>query len=372
MTGRDHAVAGWHPAAGYPASHIRRRSPLSGCSEPDTTVERPCLPWTPAGSNPMSEKEAGDRWVATAGPRRATSSASARRLHTAAAICHVATATPLVRIRARPVSARAACSAAWARVASCWASRAACSACPAAWRAWSRAVSAALTSWPAWARAWLIAASRSASAAGPGGGVSAGRLDSSGPVVFGGGAGCLGLLGAGLGAGEPCGDFLCGGVGLRAPLVGLGGVLLGGGGAGFGGGGALLGGRADGFDLGFGGGRVGCCLDGVAQPGGDVGDPVGFGAQEAQQFRAGDPGHGHRCVGVGRAGRVPGRRGGQAAASPGGDLLPRRPSQYSGGRPGPADRAAGAVQPGRITCLPPRRYPPISARSTNTAMARQR
>jgi|ERR1035438_5870349 hypothetical protein len=40
MTGWDHAVVGQHPAAGYPASHIRRRSPLSGCSEPDTAMER--------------------------------------------------------------------------------------------------------------------------------------------------------------------------------------------------------------------------------------------------------------------------------------------------------------------------------------------
>jgi hypothetical protein len=41
VAGWDHAVVvGYHPAAGHSASHIRRRSPLSGCSELDTAVER--------------------------------------------------------------------------------------------------------------------------------------------------------------------------------------------------------------------------------------------------------------------------------------------------------------------------------------------
>ncbi len=81
-------------------------------------------------------------------------------------------------------------------------------------------------------------------------------------------------------------------------------------GAGLGGGqlcGHPLGGREDGFHLGFDGGRVGYRLDGLAEPGCDVGDPVGFGAQQAQQFRAGDPGLGHGSVGVGQAGRRLGR-----------------------------------------------------------------
>ena len=90
------------------------------------------------------------------------------------------------------------------------------------------------------------------------------------------------------------GHVLRGRVGLGAPLVGLGRTLLGGGRTGLGGHGALLGGRADGFHLGFSGGRVGHRLDGLAQSVGDAGDPVGFGTQQAQQFRAGHLGHRHR------------------------------------------------------------------------------
>ena len=59
------------------------------------------------------------------------------------------------------------------------------------------------------------------------------------------------------------GHFLRDGVGLGAPLFGFGRALLGGGRAGLGGGGALFGGGADGLDLGFGGGRVGDCVDRV-------------------------------------------------------------------------------------------------------------
>jgi len=185
-----------------------------------------------------------------------------------------------------------------------------------------------------------------------GSGVSAGRLDRGVPVGVGGRAGGLGLLGAGLGGSELGGHLLRGGVGLRAPLAGFGGALLGGGRAGFGGGGALLGGRPDGFHLGFGGGRVGDRLDGLVEPGGDVGDPVGFGAQQAQQFRAGDPGHGYRRVGIGRG---PGRRGGQAPAfPPGGDLgvtaslaVFRGAARPSGGRRGRGAAGVLARVPGR-------------------------
>jgi hypothetical protein len=97
----------------------------------------------------------------------------------------------------------------------------------------------------------------------PGDGVSVGRLDSSVPVGGGGGAGCVGLVGAGLGGGQLGGDLFGNGVGFRAPLVSFGGALLGGG------------------AYGFGGGRVCDRLDGIAEPCGDVGDPVGFGAQLA-------------------------------------------------------------------------------------------
>ena len=138
-------------------------------------------------------------------------------------------------------------------------------------------------------------------------------LDGGVPVRLGGGACCLRLPGESLGGSQLGGHLLGGGVSVGAPLVGLGGALLGGGRAGLGGRGALLGGGPDGFDLGLGGGRVGHRVDGLAEPAGDVGDPVGFGAQQAQQFRAGHLGHRHRVVGVGRA-SGPGLGGGQAAA----------------------------------------------------------
>jgi hypothetical protein len=140
-------------------------------------------------------------------------------------------------------------------------------------------------------------------------------------------------VGAGLGDGHLRGHLLRGRVGLRAPLLSFGGALLGGG--------------ADGFHLGFGGGRVDDCLDGLAEPGGDVGDPVGFGALQAQQFSAGDPGNvtevsvsaGLAAFPAAAAAR---RRHSLQAVT----LVCPRPSQYSGGRPGPAAGAAGAVQPG--------------------------
>ena len=86
---------------------------------------------------------------------------------------------------------------------------------------------------------------------------------------FGGGASCLGLIGARLGRAQLGGHFLGGRVGPSAPLIPLRGALLGGG--------------ANGFHLGFGGGgRVGDRLDGRAELGCDVGDSVGFNAQQAQ------------------------------------------------------------------------------------------
>ena len=186
----------------------------------------------------------------------------------------------------------------------------------------------------------------------PGGGVSEGRFNSSGLVDYGRGACCLGLVGAGLGGGQLRGHLLGGGVGLSAPLVGLGGALLGGGRAGFGGGGALLGGRADGFHLGFGGGRVGHRLDGLPESVGDFGYPVGFGAQQAQQFRASYPGHGHRSISVSRAGRDPGRRGRQATAfPPSGDLgMPSSLAVFGrAARPGRHRRGRGAA--GVLACV---------------------
>ena len=155
-----------------------------------------------------------------------------------------------------------------------------------------------------------MAASRSALGGGdPGGGVLAGLPDSRVPVGLGLRAVLPGLLGALLGGGQLAGHLLGGGVGFRAPLALLGGPLLGRGRPGLGGGCALLGGCAGGFDLGLGGGRVGQGRDGVAELPGDPLHPVGFGAQQAQQFRAGDPGVGHRLVGVGRR-DGPGRRPG--------------------------------------------------------------
>ena len=188
----------------------------------------------------------------------------------------------------------------------------------------------------------------------PRGGVLAGRLGRRRPGRPRRGAGRLGLVGALLGGGQLGGHLLGRGVGFRAPLVCLGGPLLGGGGPGLGGGGALLGRGAGGFDLGLGGGRVGQGRDGVAEPPGDARHPVGFGAQQAQQFRAGYPGVRHRLVGVGRAGRGSGRGGGQAAAfPPRGDLgvaaafaVLRGPA-WPGGR-GDGLRAAGVVAGGTV------------------------
>jgi hypothetical protein len=175
----------------------------------------------------------------------------------------------------------------------------------------------------------------------PGGGILAGLLGGGVPVGFGCDEGGMRLGGAGLGCGQLGGHLLGGSVGLSAPLVGLGRTLLSGGRAGFSSGGTLLGGGADGFHLGFGGGRVCHGLDGLAEPGGDVGDPVGFGVQQAQQFRAGYPGHGHGSVGVGRTGCDPGCSGGQAAAfPPGGDF----------GVPAAFAVFRGAARPGREGC----------------------
>lgn len=72
---------------------------------------------------------------------------------------------------------------------------------------------------------------------------------------LGGGVSSLGLIGASLGGAQLCGHLLRGRVGLSAPLVGLRGALLGDGRAGFCGR-ALLGCGADGFHIGFGGGRL--------------------------------------------------------------------------------------------------------------------
>jgi hypothetical protein len=111
-------------------------------------------------------------------------------------------------------------------------------------------------------------------------------------------------------------------MGLRAELVGLGGTALGGCRFGFGGGGAQLGGGADGLHLGLGGGRVGQSVGPVAQVGAERGDPVGFRAQGAQQFRAGHLGHGHRAGVVGRAEHGAALLGSQPAAFP--------PCRYAG------------------------------------------
>ena len=109
---------------------------------------------------------------------------------------------------------------------------------------------------------------------------------------------------------------------------------------------APLGGGADGFDLGFSGGPVGHRLHSLAEPVGDAGDPVDFGAQQAQQLRAGRPGHRHRLLSVSRAGRGPGveRRRSRHAVT----LVCPRPSQYSGRRPGSLAGAAGCPQPGYL------------------------
>jgi hypothetical protein len=242
---------------------------------------------------------------------------------------------------ARTRSARAACSAACARAVSCWASWVACSACAAWATVWSRPASAARICWLASARACSTAASRSASALAIRVAASRRLADCGVAIGFGGGAGCFSLVGAGLGGVHPRGHLLRGGLGIGAPLAGFGGALLGGGRAGFGGGRALLGSRADGFHLGFSGGRVGHRLDGLAQPVGDAGNSVGLGAQRAQQIHAGHPGHRHGAVSVGRAGDGAGLRGGQVAAlAPGRDL----------GVPASFAVLGRAARPGRRGC----------------------
>ncbi len=168
----------------------------------------------------------------------------------------------------------------------------------------------------------------------PRGGVGAGRLDASVTGDTGGVTSRLGLTDAGLRGDQLRGHLLRGCVSLHAPLVGLGRSLLGSGRAGLGDRGALLGGGADGFHLGS--GRIGHRLHRVAEPVSDTGYPVRFGAQQAQQFRAGHLGCGHRGVGGGGASGGPVRGGGQATAlPPGGDI------GVAGiaGEPGPRRRA---------------------------------
>lgn len=106
--------------------------------------------------------------------------------------------------------------------------------------------------------------------------VDASRFDGSIAVGFRGRAGRVRLVGHGLRGGQLRGHLLRGRVSLGAPLVGLGDR------------GALLRSSVDGFDLGLGRGRVGHRVDGLAQSIGDVGHPVGFGAQQTQQFRSHD------------------------------------------------------------------------------------
>ena len=191
-----------------------------------------------------------------------------------------------------------------------------------------------------------MAASRSARGGDPGGGVLTGLPDGRVPVGLGLRPGFPGLLSALLGGGQLAGHLLGRGVGFGAPLAFLGCPLLGGGGPGLGGGGALFCGGAGGFYFGFGGGRVGQGRDGVAELPGDALDPVGFGAQQAQQFRAGYPG-----VVTGRsvsaAGGGPGLGGGQAAAfPPRGDLGVAAALAVLGRPARPGGRATGCVQPG--------------------------
>ena len=171
-------------------------------------------------------------------------------------------------------------------------------------------------------------------------GVLAGLVDSGVPVG-------LGLGGPGLGGGQQFAHLFGGGVGVGAERLGLGGPLFGGRGPGFRGGGPLFGGGPDSFDLGLGGGWVGDSGDGLPQPVGDPGDPVGLGAQLPQQLRTGDPGHGDGLFGPG--GRSACFGGGQAAAlPPGGDLGVAAAFAVLRGLPGPVAGAAGNSQPGNL------------------------
>jgi hypothetical protein len=135
-------------------------------------------------------------------------------------------------------------------------------------------------------------------------------------VGFGGLGTLLGGAGAVLGGGQFLADLLDGGIRIGPELVGFGGTALGLRRLGLGGRGALLGGGTDRLHLGLGGGRVGQDIDPVPRVGAERGDPVGFGAQRAQQFRAGHLGHGHRAGVVGRADHGAVLLGGQAAAFP--------------------------------------------------------